>query len=118
VGDFHLNAPEAPTALQSTQTTPVLNATSNYNQLRFSASYGASTKAGLSAGTSIGYDFVQNQLQYGAGQAAYNWDCCGLSFEVRRYSLGTVRDDTQYLYSFTLAGVGSAGSLRRAARIF
>lgn len=118
VGDFHLNAPEAPRSTQSSQTSPVLNATSNYNQLRFSASYGASTKAGLSAGTSIGWDFVQNQLQYGAGQAAYNWDCCGLSFEVRRYSLGAVRDDTQYLYSFTLAGVGSAGSLRRAARIF
>jgi len=118
LGDFHLNAPEAPPSVQSTQTTPVLNATSNYNQLRFSASYGGATKAGLSAGTSIGWDFVQNQLQYGAGQAAYNWDCCGLSFEVRRYSLGAVRDDTQYLYSFTLAGVGSAGSLRRAARIF
>ena len=117
VGDFHLNAPEAPPAVSSTQAA-VTNPISNYNQLRFSASYGAATKAGLSAGTSIGYDFVQSQLQYGAAQAAYNWDCCGLSFEVRRYSLGTVRDDTQYLYSFTLAGVGSAGSLRRAARIF
>jgi LPS-assembly protein len=117
LGDFHLNAPEGPATLQSTQmatVTPI----SNYNQLRFSASYGTSSKAGLSAGTSIGYDFVQNQVQYGAGQASYNWDCCGLSFEVRRYSLGTVRDDTQYLYSFTLAGVGSAGSLRRAVRIF
>ncbi len=118
VGDFHLNAPEAPPTPQPTQTTVITNPISNYNQLRFSINYGASTKAGLSAGTSIGYDFSQNQLQYGAGQAAYNWNCCGLSFEVRRYSLGTVRDDTQYLYSFTLAGVGSAGSLRRAARLF
>jgi LPS-assembly protein len=117
LGDFHLNAPEAPATSQTLQTA-VTNPISNYNQLRFSASYGASTKAGLSAGTSIGYDFVQNMLQYGAVQAAYNWDCCGLSFEMRRYSLGTVRDDTQYLYSFTLAGVGSAGSLRRAVRIF
>ena len=121
VGDFHLNAPEAPSTpppATTLTTTPITNATSNYNQLRFSASYGASTKPGPSAGTSIGYDFVQDQLQYGAVQATYNWDCCGLSFEMRRYSLGTVRDDTQYLYSFTLAGVGSAGSLRRATRIF
>jgi LPS-assembly protein len=119
VGDFHLNAPEAPaTPPTTTSTTPITNAVSNYQQVRFSASYGASTKLGPSAGTSVGYDFVQDQLQYGAIQAAYNWDCCGLSFEMRRYSLGTVRDDTQYLYSFTLAGVGSAGSLRRAARIF
>ena len=125
IGDFHLNAPEGPaaptttsTSSTTTSTTPVTNAVSDYNQVRFSASYGASTKAGPSIGTSIGYDFVQNQLQYGAAQASYNWDCCGLSFEMRRYSLGTVRDDTQYLYSFTLAGVGSAGSLRRATRVF
>ena len=121
IGDFHLNAPEAPatpTRASSSLTAPVPAITSNYNQLRFSASYGGATKTGLSMGSSIGYDFVQSQLQYGAGQAAYNWDCCGLSFEIRRYSLGAVRDDTQYLYSFTLAGVGSAGSLRRAVRIF
>ena len=115
-GDFHLNAPEAPSATLPTAPSP--NPTSDYNQLRFSASYGKSTKAGFSAGTTIGYDFVQSQFQYDAVQTGYNWDCCGLSFEMRRYSLGTVRDDTQYLYSFTLAGVGSAGSLRRAARIF
>ncbi|WP_158752401.1 LPS-assembly protein LptD [Acidobacterium sp. S8] len=115
-GDFHLNAPEAPSVVLPTAPSP--NPTSNYNQLRFSASYGRATKAGFSAGTTLGYDFVQNQFQYDAFQAGYNWDCCGLSFEMRRYSLGSVRDDTQYLYSFTLAGVGSAGSLRRAARIF
>lgn len=115
-GDFHLNAPEAPSATLPAAPSP--NPTSNYNQLRFSASYGKSTKAGFSAGTTLGYDFAQDQFQYDAFQAGYNWDCCGLSFEMRRYSLGSVRDDTQYLYSFTLAGVGSAGSLRRAARIF
>jgi LPS-assembly protein len=118
IGDFHLNAPDAPTTSTTTPSTTTSAATSNYNQVRFAASYGASTKAGPSAGVSVGYDFVQNQLQYGAIQTGYNWDCCGLSFEVRRYSLGTVPEDTQYLYSFTLAGVGSAGSLRRAVRIF
>jgi LPS-assembly protein len=86
--------------------------------VRLTASYGNSTKAGFGAGTTIGYDFVQHQLQYGAAQATYNWNCCGLSFEIRRYSLGSVRDDTQYLYNFTLAGIASAGSLRRAERIF
>jgi LPS-assembly protein len=118
IGDFHLNAPEAPAASSQPQSTSVTNITSNYNQLRLAAAYGASSKAGISAGASLGYDFVQDQVQYGAVQAAYNWNCCGLSFEMRRYSLGAVRDDTQYLYSFTLAGVGSAGSLRRAERVF
>jgi LPS-assembly protein len=123
VGDFHLNAPEGsssagtttPTQPSSSPATPI---TTDYNQVRFTASYGNATKAGFGTGATIGYDFVQHQLQYGAAQATYNWNCCGLSFEVRRYSLGTVRDDTQYLYNFTLAGIASAGSLRRAERIF
>jgi LPS-assembly protein len=59
-----------------------------------------------------------NERQYLGVQTGYNRDCCGLAFEMRRYSLGTVRDDTQYLFSFTLAGVGSAGSLRPVSRVF
>jgi LPS-assembly protein len=90
----------------------------DFNQIRLSAIYGSPTKLGPSAGINMGYDFTLDQLQYNGVQAAYNWNCCGLSFEVRRYSLGSVRDDTQYLYSFTLAGVGSAGSLKRAERVF
>ena len=120
VGDSHLNAPEGVTATQPTTVTTLTVApvTTDYDLFRWSATYGNPTKLGLSAGGYGGYDFVLNQLQYGAFQAGYNWDCCGLNFEVRRYSLGPVRNDTQYLYSFTLAGVGSAGSLRRAERVF
>jgi LPS-assembly protein len=117
LGNFHLNAPEGPATPTQTQSTST-NITSNYNQLRLTGSYGSSTKLGFGAGGTIGYDFVQNQLQYGAVQATYNWNCCGLSFEMRRYSLGAVRDDTQYLYNFSLASVATAGSLRRVERIF
>lgn len=116
IGDARLNAPEG--AGLPNAPVPATNVTTNYNQFRWSATYGSPIKAGLSAGTYGGYDFVLNQLQYGAFETAYNWNCCGLSFEIRRYSLGAVRDDTTYLYSFTLAGVGSAGSLRRAERVF
>ena len=116
VGDARLNAPEG--AALPNAPTPTTNVTTDYNQFRWSATYGSPVKGGLSAGTYGGYDFVLNQLQYGAFETAYNWNCCGLSFEIRRYSLGAVRDDTTYLYSFTLAGVGSAGSLRRAERVF
>jgi LPS-assembly protein len=90
----------------------------NFNQLRLSAIYGSPIKRGLSAGTSLGYDFSLTKLQYGEVQAAYNWNCCGLSFEVRRYSLGVVPEHTTYLYNFTLANVGSAGSLSWAERVF
>jgi LPS-assembly protein len=82
------------------------------------AVFGSPTKRGLSAGTNVGYDFTLNTLQYLGAQTGYNRDCCGFSFEMRRYTLGTVRDDTQYLFAFTLAGVGSAGSLRPMLRVF
>ncbi len=89
-----------------------------FNQLRLATAYGSPTKHGISAGANLGYDFTLNQRQYLGLQAGYNRDCCGLAFEMRRYSLGVVRNDTQYLFSFTLAGVGSAGSLRPVLRVF
>ncbi len=91
---------------------------SAFNQLHLAAVYGSPTKHGLSAGLNLGYDFVQKETQYLGAQAGYNRDCCGIAFETRRYSLGTVRNDTQYLFSFTLAGVGSAGSLSPGLRVF
>ena len=95
---------------------------SAFNQMRLAAVYGSPTKRGFSAGANLGYDFVQSQRQYLGLEAAYNRDCCGLSVEVRQYSLGSgatqVRNDTQYLFSFILAGVGSAGSLTPAFRVF
>ncbi len=102
------------TTTPSTVTPPEIN----FNQLRLSAIYGSPVKRGLSAGVSVGYDFTLDKLQYGEVQANYNWNCCGLSFEVRRYSLGVVPEHTTYLYNFTLANVGSAGSLSWAERVF
>ncbi len=90
----------------------------NFNQLRLAGVYGSPLKHGLSAGANVGYDFTVGQTQYFGAQSGYNRDCCGLSVEWRRYSLGNIRNDTQYLFSFTLAGVGSAGSLRSFSRVF
>jgi LPS-assembly protein len=64
------------------------------------------------------YDFVHGALQYAGIQAVYNWDCCGFTFGYRRFSLGSVRDETQWLYSFTLANFGSVGDIRRANSVF
>ncbi|HEY0758610.1 MAG TPA: LPS assembly protein LptD [Acidisarcina sp.] len=109
-----LDAPEpSPTSPQN-----LASAVSNYNQLRVLFSYGASGKRGFSAGANGGYDFTLSALQFGGVQSAYNWNCCGLSLEYRRYNLGSVRNENQYLYSFSLAGIGTAGNLRRAVRIF
>ena len=76
------------------------------------------TKRGLSVAANAGYDFTQDALQYGGIQTSYNLDCCGLAFEYRRLALGSVRNENQYSFNFTLAGVGAAGNLTHSERIF
>ena len=73
---------------------------------------------GFNLAANGGYDFTHSELQYAGAQAVYNWDCCGLTFGYRRFSLGSVRDETQYLYSFTLANFGSVGDVRRSNSAF
>jgi LPS-assembly protein len=79
---------------------------------------GKQTGRGFNLAANTGYDFVLGQLQYMGVQTVYNWDCCGLTFGYRRFELGSVRDETQWLYSFTLASFGSAGDIRRATSVF
>ena len=79
---------------------------------------GKPSDVGLNFAANGGYDFVHNQLQYAGVQATYNWDCCGLTMGYRRFQLGSVRDETQYLYSFTIANFGSVGDIRRSNTIF
>ena len=112
------DAPAPSSAVSNATTTSAGAPLASFNQMRVSAVYGSPTKRGFSAGMNLGYDFTLNERQYLGVQTGYNRDCCGLAFEMRRYSLGTVRDDTQYLFSFTLAGVGTAGSLRPVSRVF
>jgi LPS-assembly protein len=81
-------------------------------------SIGKPNGEGFNLAANGGYDFVHNALQYTGVQAIYNWNCCGLSVGYRRFALGSVRDETQYLYSFTLANFGSVGDIRRANTVF
>lgn len=89
-----------------------------FEQLRAQVGYGSPTKKGWSAAANIGIDREFNLLQYSATQTAYNWDCCGLSFEYRRFSLGSVRNENQYRFAFTLANIGSFGNLKKQERLF
>ncbi|MGO9317715.1 MAG: LPS-assembly protein LptD [Terracidiphilus sp.] len=79
---------------------------------------GKPSGSGLNLAANGGYDFAQNALQYGGVQAVYNWNCCGLTFGYRRFNLGTIRNETQWLYSFTLANFGSVGDIRRSTSVF
>jgi LPS-assembly protein len=91
---------------------------SRFHQFRMQLGYGRSNKRGLSGAANFGYDAIQGLLQYSAVQATYNWDCCGITAEYRRFALGSVRNDHQYLFTYSLANVGSFGNLLRSQRLY
>ncbi len=91
---------------------------SNFSQLRFLIGYGVPSKPGLAIGTNVGLDLNGGAVQYGELQTSYNWNCCGLAVEYRKFNLGTVRNENAYRFNFTLANIGSAGNIRRAERLF
>jgi LPS-assembly protein len=113
VGHAMMNAVDeksgAASTLQSQQVQPFL-------------AIGKQNGNGFNLAANGGYDFIQHSIQYAGVQAVYNWDCCGLTFGYRRFQLGTVgttsRDETQWLYSFTLANFGSPGDIRRSNSVF
>jgi LPS-assembly protein len=73
---------------------------------------------GFNLAANGGFDYALDALQYASVQAVYNWNCCGLSFGYRRFNLGSIRNETQWLYSFTLANFGSVGDIRRSNSAF
>ncbi len=116
----------------------VSSTVSSFNQLRLLIGYGQPTKPGLSVAGNTGLDLCPVNpranattsgttatptagcalLQYAALQASYNWNCCGLAMEYRKYELGSVRNEGVYRFNFTLVNIGAAGNLRRAERLF
>ena len=101
-------------ATASLVTSPV----SDFSQLRLLLGYGVPSKPGLAIGTNVGLDLNHDTVQYGELQTSYNWNCCGLAVEYRKFNLGTVRNENAYRFNFTLANIGSAGNIRRAERLF
>jgi LPS-assembly protein len=100
----------------STSTTVAL--APKFNQFRGVLGYGSPNSRGFSGAVNLGFDARLNQVQYGSAQLAYNWDCCGVNVEYRRFALASVRNENQFRFSFTLANVGSFGNLRRGERLF
>ena len=109
-GDAFLHVPGEPA---STTGSP-----SKFNQFRTVLGYGSANKRGFSGATNLGFDAELGQVQYGAVQLAYKWDCCGVDVEYRRFNLASVRNENQYRFTFSLANVGAFGNLRRGERLF
>jgi LPS-assembly protein len=104
-----------PVVIAAPGTTPVPQ---KFNQFRAVVGYGSASKLGFSGAANLGFDAHLDQLQYGSAQLAYNWDCCGVNIEYRRFALGSVRNENQFRFTFSLANVGSFGNLRRGERLF
>jgi LPS-assembly protein len=94
-------------------------ATINSQQVQPFLTIGKQSGNGFNMAANAGYDFVLEQFQYWGVQSTYNWNCCGLTFGYRRFNLGAIRgNDSQFLYSFTLANFGSVPGINRAKSVF
>jgi len=87
------------------------------NQFRGLIVVGDQSKRGWNAAFSAIYDFRENRMQFATTQVTYNTDCCGISFQYRRFSFGT-RNENQFRVALAIANIGSFGTLRRQERIF
>jgi LPS-assembly protein len=122
IGHALLNAVDDQEMNGATPSTPATFSTLKSQQVQPFLEFGKPSGNGFNMAVNGGYDFVQHSVQYGGVQAVYNWNCCGLTLGYRRFELGTVgstsRDETQWLYSFTLANFGAVGDIRRANSVF
>jgi LPS-assembly protein len=129
-GPFTLGGGDAFLQIPQTNTTPGLNGgkcgpttgssqiTCKFQQFRVALGYGGLTRRGFSAATSFGFDAEARQLQFATGQTTYNWDCCGITLEYRRYAIANVRNENLFRFTFSLANIVSFGNLRRQERLY
>ncbi|MGB7553578.1 MAG: LPS assembly protein LptD [Candidatus Korobacteraceae bacterium] len=90
-----------------------------YNQYRIQVQYGNIGQRGLSTAAAVAVDSRLNYVQTATVQTNYNWDCCGVTFEYSRYAFApTVSQENSYRFSFSLANIGSFGTIRRLQRLY
>ena len=87
------------------------------SQFRAQFGYGDPNRKGWNTAFSTVYDFRLGLQEFAIAQVTYNTDCCGFSFEYRRFNFG-VRDDTQYRVAFSIANIGTFGNLKKQERLF
>jgi LPS-assembly protein len=88
------------------------------NQLRALGGYGDMNRRGFNATFGASYDFTQGAFQNQIAEVSYNGSCCGIGFEYRKFSFGSIRNENQYMGVFRIANLGSLGNLRRQEKIF
>ncbi len=98
--------------------TPNVQPTCKFQQFRVALGYGGLNRRGFSAASSFGFDSEVKKLQFATAQTTYNWDCCGVTLEYRRYAIANVRNENLFRFTFTLANIGTFGNLKRQERLY
>ena len=75
-------------------------------------------RRGWNATFGASYDLTQNAFQNQIAQVSYNGSCCGIGFEFRRLSFGTMRNENQYRIVLPHRQSRLGGNLRRQEKIF
>jgi len=87
------------------------------NQFRGLLGWGADNRRGWNAAFNAIYDYRDGILRSANTQVTYNTDCCGLSVQYQRIEAG-IRKDNLFRVAFSIANLGSFGTLRRQERFF
>jgi LPS-assembly protein len=87
------------------------------NQFQVRTGFGDPNHRGWNAAVTGVYDYRKAVIQYSTAQVTYNTDCCGLSVEYHRYNIGIV-DRSEWRVAFSVANLGSFGTLRKQDRVF
>ena len=121
-GDAFLQIPQTtPASITEGKCGPATGSTQitcKFQQFRISLGYGGLARRGFSAATSFGIDAETGHLQFGTAQTTYNWDCCGITMEYRRYAIANVRNENLFRFTFSLANIVSFGNLKRQERLY
>jgi len=102
----------------ASQNPPGFHFVGRSEQLRALAGYGDLNRRGWNAAVGVSYDFTLGAFQNQVAELSYNGSCCGLGFEYRRFSFGTIRNENRFGIVFRIANLGSVGNLRRQEKIF
>jgi LPS-assembly protein len=91
------------------------------DQFRGTVGFGQSDRRGLNSAVTWFYDYRQNLLTFIGGQVTYNTNCCGMGVEYRQnnwHGVLGIQNSTDVRFAFTVANMGSFGTLRRQDRLF
>jgi LPS-assembly protein len=87
------------------------------NQPNFRVGFGNQQHRGWSGAYAEVYDIHFGYSPTSSFQGTYNTDCCGFTVEYRRLHYG-IRDETQFMFAFSIANIGTFGTLRSQDRLF